>query len=148
ITAIENQLNKKVKVVRYDNGTKFKNRDLDEFCGMKGINKEYSNARTPQQNKVIEKKNRTLIKAARTMLTDSLLPIIFWAEAVSTACYVLNRALVTKTHNKTPYELLNGRTPRLDFMRPFSSPVTILNTLDPLGKIKGKSDEDFWLGTL
>nr|GEY72160.1 hypothetical protein [Tanacetum cinerariifolium] len=107
---------------------------------------EYSNARTPQQNKVIEKKNRTLIKAARTMLTDSLLPIIFWAEAVSTACYVLNRALVTKTHNKTPYELLNGRTPRLDFMRPFSSPVTILNTLDPLGKIKGKSDEDFWLG--
>nr|GEZ40877.1 retrovirus-related Pol polyprotein from transposon TNT 1-94 [Tanacetum cinerariifolium] len=119
--------------------------DLDEFYGMKGIKREYSNARTLQQNKVVERKNKTLIKVARTMLTDSLLPIIFWAEAVNTACYVLNRALVTKTHNKTPYELLNGRIPRLDFMRPFSSPVTILNTLDPLGKIKGKSDEDFWL---
>nr|GEU46209.1 hypothetical protein [Tanacetum cinerariifolium] len=68
------------------------------------------------------------------------------AEAVNTACYVLNRALVTKTHNKTPYELLNGRTPRLDFMRPFGCPVTILNTLDHLGKFKGKVDEGFLVG--
>nr|GEX64791.1 ribonuclease H-like domain-containing protein [Tanacetum cinerariifolium] len=113
---------------------------------MKGIKREYSNARTLQQNKVVKRMNRTLIEAARTMLADSLLPITFWAEAVNTACYVLNRALVTKCHNKTPYELLNGRTPRLDFMRPFSCPVTILNTLDPLGKIKGKADEGFWLG--
>nr|GEV93024.1 hypothetical protein [Tanacetum cinerariifolium] len=81
-----------------------------------------------------------------TMLGDSLLPITFWAEAVNTACYVLNRALVTKSHNKTPYELLNGRTPRLDFMRPFGCPVTILNTLDPLGKFKGKADEEFLVG--
>nr|GEZ28694.1 putative ribonuclease H-like domain-containing protein [Tanacetum cinerariifolium] len=80
----------------------------DELCGMKGIKKEYRNARTLQQNGVTERKNRTLIEAARTMLANSLLPITFWAEAVNTACYVLNRALVTKTHNKTPYELLNG----------------------------------------
>nr|GEW39809.1 retrovirus-related Pol polyprotein from transposon TNT 1-94 [Tanacetum cinerariifolium] len=77
---------------------------------------------------------------------DSLLPVTFWAEAVNTVCYVLNRALVTKTHNKTPYELLNGRLPRLDFMRPFSCPVTILNTLDPLEKFKGKADEGFLVG--
>nr|GEZ34003.1 ribonuclease H-like domain-containing protein [Tanacetum cinerariifolium] len=89
------------------------------------------------------KKNKTLIEAARTMLADSLLPITFWAEVVNTACYVLNRALVTKTQNKTPYELLNGRTPRLDFVRPFGYPVTILNTLDPLGKFEGKANEGF-----
>nr|GFB50146.1 ribonuclease H-like domain-containing protein [Tanacetum cinerariifolium] len=67
-------------------------------------------------------------------------------EAVNTACYVLNRALVTKAHNKTPYKLLNGRSPRLDLMRPFGCPITILNTLDPLGKFKGKADEGFLVG--
>nr|GEZ58263.1 retrovirus-related Pol polyprotein from transposon TNT 1-94 [Tanacetum cinerariifolium] len=120
--------------------------DLDEFCGMKGIKREYSNARTPQQNRVAERKNRTYIEAAKTMLADSLFPITFWVEAVNTVCYVLNRALVTKTHNKTSYELLNGRTPRLDFMRPFGCPVTILNTQDPLGKFEGKVDEGFLVG--
>nr|GEY69093.1 hypothetical protein [Tanacetum cinerariifolium] len=83
---------------------------------------------------------------ARTMLADSLLPITFWAEAVNTACNVLNRALVTKTHNNTPYELLNGRSPRLDFVRPFGCPDTILNTLDPLRKFEGKADEGFLVG--
>ncbi|GJZ87871.1 ribonuclease H-like domain-containing protein [Tanacetum coccineum] len=78
------------------------------FCGMKGIKREFSVARTPQQNRVAERKNRTLIEAARTMLADSLLPTTFWAEAVSTTCYVQNRVLVTKPHNKTPYELLLG----------------------------------------
>ncbi|GJS51737.1 putative ribonuclease H-like domain-containing protein [Tanacetum coccineum] len=82
----------------------FKNKEVIEFCGLKGIKREYSNARTPQQNGVAERKNRTLIEAARTMLADSFLPNTFWAEAVSTACYVLNRVLVTKPHNKTPYE--------------------------------------------
>nr|GEU57829.1 ribonuclease H-like domain-containing protein [Tanacetum cinerariifolium] len=100
-------------------GKEFKNRDLDEFYVMKGIKREYRNARTPQQNGVTKRKNMTLIEAARTMLADSVLPITFWVEAVNTACYVLNRALVIKPHNKTPYELLNSRTPRLDFMRAF-----------------------------
>nr|GEV46044.1 retrovirus-related Pol polyprotein from transposon TNT 1-94 [Tanacetum cinerariifolium] len=100
----------------------------------------------PSKNKVAERKNRTLIEAARTMLADSLLPIPFWAEAVNTACYVQNRVLVTKPHNKTPYELLLGRTPSIGFMRPFRCPVTILNTLDPLGKFDGKADEGFLAG--
>nr|GEV75419.1 ribonuclease H-like domain-containing protein [Tanacetum cinerariifolium] len=88
----------------------------------------------------------TLIKAARTMLADSLLPIPFWAEVVNTACYVYNRVLETKPHNKTPYELLHGRTPSIGFMRPFGCPVTILNTLDPLGKFEEKVDEGFLVG--
>ncbi|GJX73680.1 putative ribonuclease H-like domain-containing protein [Tanacetum coccineum] len=104
----ENQINHKVKIIRCDNGTEFKNNDMNQFCGMKGIKREFSVARTPQQNGVAERKNRTLIEAARTMLADSLLPTTFWAEAVSTACYVQNRVLVTKPHNKTPYELLHG----------------------------------------
>ncbi|GJS79163.1 putative ribonuclease H-like domain-containing protein [Tanacetum coccineum] len=111
IRQIENQLNQKVKTIRSDNGTEFKNKEVIEFCGIKGIKREYSNARTPQQNGVAERKNRTLIEAARTMLADSFLPNTFWAEAVSTACYVLNRVLVTKPHNKTPYELLTGKGP-------------------------------------
>nr|GFA64811.1 ribonuclease H-like domain-containing protein [Tanacetum cinerariifolium] len=76
----------------------------------------------------------------------SLLPIPFWAETVNTACYVQNRVLVTKPHNKTPYELLHGRLPSISFMRPFGCPVTILNTLDPLGKFQGKVDEGFLVG--
>ncbi|GJQ95062.1 putative ribonuclease H-like domain-containing protein [Tanacetum coccineum] len=86
-------------------------------------------------NGVAERKNRTLIEAARTMLVDSKLPTTFWAEAVNTACYVLNRVLVIKPHNKTPYELIRGRTPLIDFMKPFGCLVTILNTRDHLGKI-------------
>nr|GEX95272.1 hypothetical protein [Tanacetum cinerariifolium] len=98
------------------------NADLNQFCGLKGIKKEFSVPRTPQQNGIAERKNRTLIEAARTMV------------------------LVTKPHNKTPYELLHGRLPSIGFMRPFGCPVTILNTLDPLGKFQGKVDEGFLIG--
>ncbi|GJY85154.1 putative ribonuclease H-like domain-containing protein [Tanacetum coccineum] len=146
ITGLENQLNHKVKIIRSDHGTEFKNHAMNEFCAKKGIKREFSVARTPQQNGVAERKNRTLIEAARTMLADSLLPIPFWAEAVNTACYVLNRVLVTKPQNKTPYELLIGKPPSISFMRPFGCPLTILNTLDPLGKFDGKSDEGYLLG--
>nr|GFB67518.1 putative ribonuclease H-like domain-containing protein [Tanacetum cinerariifolium] len=111
LTGLENQLSLKVKVIRSDNRTEFKNLDLNQFCRLKGIKREFSIPRTPQQNGIAERKNQTLIEAARTMLVDSLLPIPFWAEAVNTACYVQNRVLVTKPHNKTPYELLHGRTP-------------------------------------
>nr|GEV68525.1 retrovirus-related Pol polyprotein from transposon TNT 1-94 [Tanacetum cinerariifolium] len=129
-----------------NNGTEFKNQDLNQFGGMKGIKREFSVARTPQQNRIAERKNMTLIKAARTMLANSLLPIPFWAEVVNTACYVQNRVLVTKPHNKTPYELLLGRSPIIGFMRPFGCLVTILNTLDPLGKFDRKADEGFLVG--
>ncbi|GKB27945.1 putative ribonuclease H-like domain-containing protein [Tanacetum coccineum] len=146
ITGIKNQINHKGKIIRCNNGTEFKNNDMNQLCGIKEIKREFSVARTPQQNGVAERKNRTLIEAARTMLADSLLPTTFWAEAVSTACYVQNRVLVTKPHNKTPYELLHGRPPSISFMRPFGCPMTILNTLDPLGKFDEKADEGFFVG--
>nr|GEY47205.1 hypothetical protein [Tanacetum cinerariifolium] len=106
IRQAENQFNHKVKTIRSDNGTEFMKNKPIEFCGLKGIKREYSNARTLQQNRVDERKNMTLIKAARTMLANLFLHTTFWAEAVNTACYVLNRVLVTKSQNKTPYELL------------------------------------------
>ncbi|GJU71417.1 putative ribonuclease H-like domain-containing protein [Tanacetum coccineum] len=110
--------------LRCDNGTEFKNRVMNEFCKQKGIKREYSVARTLQQNGVIERRNRTLIEAARTMLTDFKLPTTFWAEAVNTACYVQNRVIIVKPHNKTPYELFR----------------------DHLGKFDGKSDDGFFVG--
>ncbi|GJX43756.1 putative ribonuclease H-like domain-containing protein [Tanacetum coccineum] len=114
---LENQLNHKVKIIRCDHGTEFKNYSMNELCAKKRIKREFSIARTPQQN-----------------------------EAVNTACYVLNRVLVIKPQNKTPYELLLGKSPSISFMRPFGCPLTILNTLDPLGKFDGKSDEGYLLG--
>ncbi|GJV86080.1 putative ribonuclease H-like domain-containing protein [Tanacetum coccineum] len=119
ITGIENLIDLKVKVIRCDNETEFKNRVMNQFCKMKGIKREFSVARTPQQNR---------------------------AEAVNTACYVQNRVLVIKPHNKTPYELFLGRKLALSFMRPFGCPVTILNTIDHLGKFDGKADEGLFVG--
>ncbi|GJY19588.1 putative ribonuclease H-like domain-containing protein, partial [Tanacetum coccineum] len=113
ITGIENKINHKVKIIRCDNGTEFKNNDMNQLCGMKGIKREFSVARTPQQNGVVERKNRVL---------------------------------VTKPHNKTPYELLYARPPSISFIIPFGCLVTILNTLDPLGKFDRKADEGFFVG--
>ncbi|GJT93562.1 putative ribonuclease H-like domain-containing protein [Tanacetum coccineum] len=145
IALIENQLNKKVKGIRCDNGTEFKNAKLIELCGEKGIKRDYSNPRTPQQNGVAERKNRTLIEAARTMLADSKLPTMFWTEAVSTACYVLNRVSITNPHNKTPYELISGKVPQIGHLKLWVT-VTILNTSDHLGKFEGKADEGYLVG--
>ncbi|GJU14637.1 putative ribonuclease H-like domain-containing protein [Tanacetum coccineum] len=146
ITGIENLIDLRVKVIRCDDETELKNKVMNQFYEMKGIKREFSVARTPQQSKVAERKNRTLIEAARTMLADSKLPITFWAKAVNTACYVQNRVLVIKPHNKTPYKLFLGRKPALSFMRPFGCPVTILNTIDHLGKFDGKAVEGFFIG--
>ncbi|GJW68471.1 putative ribonuclease H-like domain-containing protein [Tanacetum coccineum] len=146
IKEIENLVDKKVKIIRSDNAIEFKNKIMDDFCREKCIKREYNVARTPQQNGVAERRNRTLIEAARTMLANSKLPTTFWAEAVSTACYVQNKVLVVKPHNKTPYELFRCFKPALSFMKPFGCHVTILNTLDSLGKFDGKSDEGFFVG--
>ncbi|GJV66735.1 retrovirus-related pol polyprotein from transposon TNT 1-94 [Tanacetum coccineum] len=145
ITRIENLVDHKVKVIRCDNGTEFKNKEMNQFCEMKGILRQFSVARNPQQNEVDERRNMTLIEAASTMLADSKLLTTFWAEAVNTACYVQNRVLVVKPHNKTPYELFHGRTPTLSFMRLFGCLVTIPNTIDHLGKFDGKADEGFFV---
>nr|GEX75407.1 retrovirus-related Pol polyprotein from transposon TNT 1-94 [Tanacetum cinerariifolium] len=146
IALIKNQLNNKVKAIRYANGTELRNAKLIDLCREKGIKRDYSNARTPQQNGVAKRKNRTFIEATRFMLVDSKLPTMFWTEAVSTACYVLNRMSITNPHNKTPYELLSGKVPNISHLKPFGCQVTILNTSDHLGKFEGKANEGFLVG--
>nr|GEV80966.1 hypothetical protein [Tanacetum cinerariifolium] len=84
--------------------------------------------------------------SSRTMLADAKLPVTFWAEAVNTDCYVQNKVLVNKSHNKTPYELFNGRSPAIGFLKPFGCHVMILNTLDNLGKFKEKGGEGYFIG--
>nr|GEZ98106.1 hypothetical protein [Tanacetum cinerariifolium] len=117
ITKIENLKDLKVKIIRCDNGGKFRNKEMNDFCSRKGIKREFNNARTPQQNGVAKRRNRTLIEAARIMV------------------------LVNKSQNKTPYELFNGRTPAIGFLKPFGCHVIILNTLDHLGKFDAKGDK-------
>nr|GEZ52430.1 putative ribonuclease H-like domain-containing protein [Tanacetum cinerariifolium] len=136
----------KVKIIMCDNGREFRNKEMNDFCSLKGIKREFSNARTPQQNGVAERRNRTLIEAARTMLADAKLLVTFWAEVVNTTSYVQNRVLVNKSQNKTPYELFNGRTPAIGFLKPFGYHVMILNTLDNLGKFEAKGDEGYFIG--
>ncbi|KAM0066395.1 putative RNA-directed DNA polymerase [Helianthus debilis subsp. tardiflorus] len=143
ITMLENLYSLKVKRIRSDNGTEFKNQVMDEFCTSKGILHEYSSRYTPQQNGVAERKNRTIIETARTMLVESELPIQFWGEAVSTACYTLNRVLTVKRHGKTCFELLQKRKPDLSYLEPFGGPCTMI---DPDGKFGAKAIEGYFLG--
>nr|GEW44608.1 hypothetical protein [Tanacetum cinerariifolium] len=98
------------------------------------------------KNEVTKRRNRTLIEAARTMLADAKLPVTFWVEVVNTTCYVQNMVLVNKSQNKTPYELFNGRTPAIGFLKPFGCHVMILNTLDNLEKFDAKGDEGYFIG--
>ncbi|GKB20613.1 retrovirus-related pol polyprotein from transposon TNT 1-94 [Tanacetum coccineum] len=136
------QLNYKAKVckIRTDNGTEFKNATLKAHYEKLGIMQQFSTARTPQQNGVVERRNRTLVEAARTMLIFSRLPEFLWAEAVATACFTQNRSIIHTRHNKTPYELLRGRKPNVEYFHVFGSLCYPTNDRDDLGKMKPKAD--------
>ena len=145
VVFVENQTNEKVKCIRCDNGTELKNAILNHFCAEKGIQRQYSAARTPQQNGVAERRNRTLIDAARTMLCESNLPLIFWAEAINTACYVQNRVLINKRRMKTPYEVIKGHKPTVSHFRTFGCRCTLLH-LDANPKFAPKADDCYFVG--
>ncbi|GJR02307.1 retrovirus-related pol polyprotein from transposon TNT 1-94 [Tanacetum coccineum] len=136
------QLNYKAKVckIRTDNGTEFKNTSLKAHYEKLGIMQQFSIARTPQQNGVVERRNRTLVEAARTMLIFSRLPEFLWAEAVATACFTQNRSIIHTRYNKTPYELLRGRKPNIAYFHVFGSLCYPTNDRDDLGKMKPKAD--------
>lgn len=130
-----------VQKVRSDNGTEFKNEVLQSYLQSVGISHNFSAVRTPQQNGVVERKNRTLVEAARTMLAISNLPMHFWAEAVSTACFTQNRTIINKRLNKTAYEIINNRKPNIRFLRVFGCRCFVMNDRDTLGKFEKKADE-------
>ncbi|KAJ9547010.1 LOW QUALITY PROTEIN: hypothetical protein OSB04_019553 [Centaurea solstitialis] len=135
-----------VRSIRSDHGTEFKNSVLDEFLVSKGISQNFSSVRTPQQNGVAERRNRTLIEAARSMLIEARLPIQFWAEAVNTACYTQNRSLIVKRFKKTAYELFRGRKPNIEYFHIFGCNCYLKNNRDALGKFDAKADDGFLVG--
>ena len=113
---------------------------------LQGINHNFPALGTPQQNGLVERKNRTLQEMARTMLNDNNLPKYFWAEAISISCYVLNRILLRPILKKTPYELWKNKKPNISYFKVFRCKCFILNTKDNLGKFDAKSDVGIFLG--
>ncbi|KAJ9546915.1 hypothetical protein OSB04_019458 [Centaurea solstitialis] len=136
IKRIQVLLGRRVKKLRSDNGTEFRNAKLQSFLEDVGISHNFSAVRTPQQNGVVERKNRTLVEAARSMMAHSGVPQSFWAEAVSTACYTQNRTLIVKRTGKTAYEMVEQRKPNIDYFRVFGCKCYVLNDRDDLGKFE------------
>ncbi|GJY37185.1 retrovirus-related pol polyprotein from transposon TNT 1-94 [Tanacetum coccineum] len=146
IKRVKNQIDIKVKQLKTDNGTEFRNSILVNFCDEKGISQKKSSPYTPEKNGVAERKNRTLIEATRTMLSGSIFSKQYWTEAVATACYTQNRSTIVKRHLKTPYEIFHKRIPNINFLHVFGCPVYIHNHKDHLGKFDEKADDGYLLG--
>ena len=115
----QNEFESSVVKVRSDNGTEFRNTQVEELCNDLGIKHEFSSTYTPQQNGVVERKNKTLITLARAMLDDYGISQRFWAEAINTACHASNIVYLHRFLGKTPYELLIGRKPNISYFRVF-----------------------------
>ena len=124
----------------YRHDTEFKNATLKAHYKKLDIMQQFSTARTPQQNGVVERRNHTLVEAARTMHIFSRLPEFLWAEAVATACFTQNRSIIHTRYNKTPYELLRGRKPNAEYFHVFGSLCYPTNDRDDLGNMKLKAD--------
>jgi hypothetical protein len=135
-----------IKKIRSDNGSKFKNTQVEEFLDEEGIKHEFSTPYTPQQNGVVERKNRTLIDMARTMLDEYKTPDIFWCEAINTAWHAINRLYLHKKLKKTSYELLSGNKPKVSYFRVFGCKCFILNKRPKTSKFAPKVNEGFLLG--
>nr|GFA54858.1 Gag-Pol polyprotein [Tanacetum cinerariifolium] len=135
-----------VIIIRTDNGTEFKNQVLKVYFDSVGITHQMSSVRTPQQNRVVERQNRTLVEAARTMLIFSHAPLFLWAEAIATACFTQNRSIIHRHFNKTPYELINGRKPDILFLHVFGALCYPKNDREDIGKLGPKGDIGFFIG--
>ncbi|KAJ9545329.1 hypothetical protein OSB04_025036 [Centaurea solstitialis] len=146
VRKMERLNNLTVRSIRSDHRTEFKNSTLETFFDQKGISQNFSSVRTPQQNGVAERRNRTLIEAARSMLSEANLATQFWAEAVNTACYTQNRSLIVKRFRRTSYELFRNRKPSIEHLHIFGCVCYILNNKDNLGKFDSKSDDGIFLG--
>ncbi|GJZ06796.1 retrovirus-related pol polyprotein from transposon TNT 1-94 [Tanacetum coccineum] len=146
IKNIQVHLNATVRNVRTDNGTEFINQTFREFYENVGISHQTSVARTPQQNDVVERRNQTLVEAARTMLIFSKAPLFLWAEAINTACYTQNCSLVRLQYNKTPYELMHDKKQDLSFLRVFGLLCYPTNDSEDLGKLNAKDDIRIFVG--
>jgi hypothetical protein len=147
VKGIHNKFETTIKRVRSDNGSEFKNTRIDELCDDFRIRHQFSAKYTPQSNNLIERKNRTLIDMARSMLSEYNMSQSFWAEVINTACYYINRLYCHPLKEKTPYELLNGRKPNIAYFWVFGCKCYILKKGTRLGKFEKKCDEGFLLGS-
>nr|GEX84869.1 retrotransposon protein, putative, unclassified [Tanacetum cinerariifolium] len=130
-----------VQRVRTDNGMEFKNKTLAKSFDVVGITQQFSATRTPQQNGVVERRNRTIVEAARTMLTFANLPSFLCAEAIATTCVTQNRLIIHKRFDKNSYELINKRKPNIKFFRVFGCRCYLLNDYEDVRKLKEKGGE-------
>ncbi|GJY56895.1 retrovirus-related pol polyprotein from transposon TNT 1-94 [Tanacetum coccineum] len=146
LTLVQRGLHAQVRTVRTDKGTEFLNKTLHAYFAKEGIRHETSTARTPEQNGVVERRNRTLVEAARTMLSAAKVPLFFWAEAIATTCFTQNRSLVIPRHEKTPYHIINGRKPSVKFFHIFGSLCYIVRDGENLDKMKEKGDACIFVG--
>jgi hypothetical protein len=142
----QNKFEHKVKKIRSDNGSEFKNLQVEEFLEEEGIKHEFSAPYTPQQKGVVERKNRTLIDMTRTMLGEFKTPERFWSKAVNTACHAINRLYLHRLLKKTFYELLTGNKPNVSYFRVFGSKCYILVKKGRHSKFAPKAVEGFLLG--
>src|SRR5438132_1687938 len=142
----QNKFEVKIKRIRSDNGSDFKNTSIEELLDEEGIKHEFLAPYTPKQNGVVERKNRTLIEAARTMLDEYKTSDQFWAEAVNTACHAINRLYLHKTMKETAYEILTGNKPKVHYFRVFGSKCFILNKKSKSSIFAPKLNEGFILG--
>jgi transposase InsO family protein len=142
----QNEFGLTIKTIRSDNGTEFKNSQIKGFLEEELINHEFSSPYTPQQNGVVERKNITLLDMARTMLDEYKTPGWFWAEAINTACYSINRLYLHRILKKTSYELLTSKKPNVSYFRVFGSKFFILIKRGRNSKFAPKAVEGFLLG--
>nr|GFB01966.1 hypothetical protein [Tanacetum cinerariifolium] len=136
-----------VIIIRTDKGTEFKNQVIKDYFDTVGISHQMSSVRTPQQNGVVERQNRTLVEAARTMLIFSRAPLFLWAEAIATACFTQNRSIIYRRFNKTPYELINRRKSDISFLHVFGALCFPKNDREDIGKLGAKGDIGFFIGS-
>ncbi|GJR80647.1 retrovirus-related pol polyprotein from transposon TNT 1-94 [Tanacetum coccineum] len=146
LTMIQRNLQAQVFSIRTDRGTEFLNKTLHAYFKEEGIEHQTSTPRTPEQNSVVERQNRTLVEAARTMLSASKLPLSFWAEVVATACYTHNRSIIISTHGKTTYHIINDRKPSIKHLHIFGFICYITRDGENLDKMKEKGDSCVMVG--
>nr|GEW38612.1 copia protein [Tanacetum cinerariifolium]GEW69880.1 copia protein [Tanacetum cinerariifolium] len=145
-TLVQRGLQAQVRIVRTDKGTKFWNQTLHAYFAAEGIHHQTSVAQTPEQNGVVERRNRTLVEAARTMLSAAKVPIFFWAKAIATTCFTQNCSLVIPRHEKTPHHIINDRKPSVKFFHIFGSICYIVRDGENLDKMKEKGDACIFVG--
>jgi len=127
IRRVQNEFELKIKNIRSDNGSEFRNTNVEEYLGKEGIKHEFSAPYIPQQNGIVDRKNRTLIEAARTMLDEYKTPDSFWAETINTTYHAINYLYIHKYLGKTPYLTITGNKPKVHYFRVFGCKYYILN---------------------